>query len=127
MYNKPFLSSPHALNTKPFLTCYRVIYEGYFSEDIFFVWINKIKCIDSIKGEGSNLYLYLTSDNLTTQDIYDLLAFFKRFKVDLKQLKPFLNEENKELFLKNKKAFWYKDLFIDPEKKTSNQKKKVKI
>lgn len=127
MNNKPFLTSPHALNTKPFLTCSHVIYRGFLSEDIFFEWIYKINCIESLGGEGSDLYLYLTSANLTSSDIYDLLAFFKRFKVDLKQLKPFLNENNKKLFLKNKKAFWYKDLFIDPEKKTSNQKKKVKI
>lgn len=113
------------MNNQPYLTCSYVIHRG-FSKDIFFEWIQRINCIESIQGKGTDFYLYLTSANLTTSDIYELLAFFRRFRVDLKQLKSFLNKENKELFLKDEKAFWHQALFTDFDQENIKSRKKAK-
>ncbi len=101
------------MQKKHFLTCHAVLYQGITDEDIFFEWITHIKCIEHFDGVGLDLYLYLKSDTLSSHDLYELLGFFKRYNIDMQQLRPFLTEENKKPFLKPKKAFWYKALFGD--------------
>ena len=98
---------------KKYLTCTNVFYYGITDENIFFEWIKRINCIEKFDGQLNDLYLYLKNNELSEDDLYELLAFFKRYKIDMKQLRVFLTEENKKLFLKNKKAYWYKPLFGD--------------
>lgn len=102
---------------KKYLTCTSVKYYGLTDEGIFFDWINRIDCIKSFEGARNFLYLDLQDEELSEQDLYDLLCFLKRYNIDMKQLRPFLTEENKINLQKNKSAFWYKALFGDDKAK----------
>lgn len=98
---------------KKYLTCSSVTYYGLVDEELFFDWIKKITCIEDIKGSGWDLYLILAKDELNEDDLLEILSLFKRYKIDMKQLRPFLNDQNSQFLKEQKKAFWYKPLFQD--------------
>lgn len=98
-------------DNKPYLIAHAVPYYGPIDEDLFFQWIRRIICIERYDGSVRDLYLHLRSANLTEDDLFDLLYFFKRYDIDMKQLRPFLNSKNKTHFKKCKDAYWYEPLF----------------
>lgn len=99
------------MQNKPYLVCHGVVYYGLTDEKLFFQWIKEIECIEGTGGSGEDLYLYLKSTHLTEDDLYEVINFFKRYKIDIRQLRPYLTDENKELFMMRKKAYWNKPLF----------------
>lgn len=80
-------------------------------EAAFFEWLKKNDCIDDVEGIGDELHLTIAADELHDHDLRDLLALFYRYKIDMKQLKRFLTEDNKKWFFENKNAFWHKLVF----------------
>lgn len=99
---------------KPYyLVCENVKYHGEMDEEMFFLWVRSIECIDTYQRIGNALYLYLKFKKLTSLDLYDLLYLFKRYKIDMTQLRPFLTEKNQKIFMKRKNVYWYKPLFGD--------------
>jgi hypothetical protein len=93
------------------LICKSVWYYSRLDEDIFFEWISRIKCILKFDGIRDELYLYIKNKRLNNENLRDLLALFYRYKIDMKQLKIFLNKNNKEWFFDNKKAYWHRRVF----------------
>ncbi len=45
------------------------------------------------------------------EDLRELIALFYRYKVDMKQLEIFLNNDNQAWFYEGKKAYWHKRVF----------------
>src|SRR3989338_2643526 len=99
------------MNKENILICKSVIFYASKDEDAFFEWIKKIACVGSFSGVKDELYLYISSTILEDENLNDLLALFYRYKIDMKQLKRFLNEHNKGWFYENKKAYWHKKVF----------------
>ncbi len=93
------------------LVCKGVKFGSEHDEDAFFEWIKKIDCIDDISGNGGELYLPIACADLHEYSLRDLLALFHRYKIDMKQLRVFLNDENKGWFYENKKTYWHKRVF----------------
>src|SRR6185436_8375901 len=89
------------------LVCKRVTFYASKDEDAFFEWIKKIDCIENFFGRGDELYLELASADIHDYNLRDLLGLFYRYNVDMKQLKRFLNKENKSWFFDNKKSYWH--------------------
>lgn len=96
---------------KPVLVCEGVRFFCNKDEDAFFEWIKKIDCIEKISAKGRKLYLYIASNNIPDQNLDDLLGLFHRYKINMKQLRKFLTQNNKEWFYDNKKTFWHKKVF----------------
>lgn len=96
---------------KKYLTCRKVIFYGITDEDMFFEWLKRIPCIINITGAGENLYLYVHEKPLSEDDIYELLSLFRRYNIDMTQLRSFLTEETRKFFSRSKDAYWYKPLF----------------
>jgi hypothetical protein len=95
-----------------FLTTKCGWFYSYTDEDQFFDWIKKIPSITHVKGIGTNLLLYFKSKRIKAQDLRELIALFRRYKIDMSELKIFLNEGNKEWFYeKSKHAYWHKKVF----------------
>lgn len=67
-------------------------------EELFFAWIDKIKCITQIKGIGRELHLFIASNEIPSDDLLNLIGLFNRYKFDIKQLRVFMNENNREWF-----------------------------
>src|SRR5688572_10769297 len=101
-----------------YLTCKKVRFYAPFDEDIFFRWIKKIKCIKSFEGAGDELYLDLIEEPLTYHDVKDLIALLYRYEIDMTQLQPFMNDQNKNAFKP-----WRRQIF--PIKRKTNILKEV--
>jgi len=102
------------MRRKNFLVCKNVKYYSDFDKEGFFEWIDKIKAIVEIEKKDKELYLYFKSKRITDQDLRSLIGLFRRFKIDMKQLKIFVNERNKKWLThggKTTKGYWYKAIF----------------
>jgi hypothetical protein len=99
------------MNKEFFLTTKCGWFYSSTDEDLFFDWIKKIPSITHCKGIGTNLLLYFKSKRIKAQDLSELLALFRRYKIDMSELKIFLNEGNKEWFYGSKHAYWHKKVF----------------
>jgi hypothetical protein len=94
------------------LVCKRVRFYALKDEDAFFEWIKKIDCIENFFGIGDELHLEIVSDDIHDYNLRDLLGLFYRYNIDMKQLKRFLNNDNKKWFKEGKvKGYWYKRVF----------------
>ena len=69
-------------------------------EELFFDWINKIKCIKSYKGIGSELHLEVVDRSMTFDEFRNLYGIFKRYNLDNpQQIKTiFGNTDNQDWF-----------------------------
>jgi hypothetical protein len=96
----------------------------YFSErdeNIFFTWLNEIPAIVKKQGIANNLHLHIDQKKLNETGLRELLALFQRYGIDMKQLKTFLNEDNKGWFFENKEAFWHQRVFVTDKKAFVNK------
>lgn len=82
------------INPKTILVCKSVRFYAHKDEDAFFAWINKIKCIKSYEGARDELYLDFVDKPLDYQDMKDIIGLLYRYKINMSQLEPFINEDN---------------------------------
>ena len=97
-------------NSMPLLRCRRIQFYSEGDELTFFRWIKTIGAIKKHYGEGDIIYLKLESRRVSNSNLRELIALFYRYKIDMKQLIQFLNN-NKSWFGQTPKAFWYKRVF----------------
>lgn len=93
------------------LVCKRVRFYALKDEDAFFAWIKKMDCIEDFYGEGDELYLEMVNLTIHEHELRDLIGLFYRYNIDMKQLRIFLNDENRSWFYENKKAYWVGRVF----------------
>jgi hypothetical protein len=86
------------IENQRYLVCKRVRYCSRFDEDTFFEWIKKIPCIYHFEGAGDELYLDLLDRDLKPEEIIEIIALFRRYYVNMKQLAPYKTEANKHIF-----------------------------
>lgn len=79
-----------------YLTCKSVSFYSFKDEDAFFEWVKRISCIEKFEGAGDELYLDIVDRKVTDDELRELIALFYRYKIDMKQLQRFVNEDNKE-------------------------------
>jgi len=96
---------------KKVLICKKVKFLSPYDEEAFFEWIKKIVCIGRYYGSKNEIYLEIVSDTIFWKDIRSIIGLFYRYKVNMKQLSQFLNNDNKKFFYDNKKAFWHEKVF----------------
>jgi len=80
-------------------------------ESLFFQWIDSILPVVDSDGRLEELYLYLPSYHIPSRDLWELLALFYRYSIDMKQLRCFLNDDNREWFYEGQKGFWFDKVF----------------
>jgi hypothetical protein len=71
---------------------------SYEDKEIFFTWLNKIKCIKDYKGIGKEIHATISVNNATFEDLRDLKGLFKRYRLkNISQLEDiFIDKENKK-------------------------------
>ena len=84
-------------------------YSGY-DESAFFDWLRKICCIKNFEGRGSAIYLIVDADEISENDLRELLAVFRRYGIPMRQLMKYEREEFSKWF-RDKKAYWYPEIF----------------
>jgi hypothetical protein len=50
-------------------------------EEIFFLWLKKIKCIEKIQGIKKELYITISSSTIEDNDLENLQGLFERYKI----------------------------------------------
>ena len=86
-------------------------YYSLLDQQMFFEWAQRISSIKQCYLSEQTIYIELKSRKLSKRDLYDLLAFLHQYKINMKQLRPFLTKRNQKLFAADKKAYWYNPLF----------------
>lgn len=105
------------MNEKPVtLICKAVIFCHPFDEDAFFDWIKKIPSVIKfeypyIEGIRDELHLTIKSKRIPDEDLRAIIGLFYKYKIDMKQLKIFINEDNKSWIREDGKAYWNKMIF----------------
>ena len=99
------------MNHDIILTCKSVYFYSPVDESLFFEWIKRIPGIKKVGGVGDKLYLHFKTTSISDNDLRDLLAMFYRYKIDMKQLRQFLNEDNREWFYGKPKGYWHRRVF----------------
>jgi len=85
-------------------------YWGSGDEKAFFTWLVSIKGVKRTEGIGTDLWIYLRSRCLSDSALRDMIAIYKRYDGDMRQLAQFVTQKNKHWF-KDPKQYWYKDIF----------------
>ena len=98
------------MKRKNFLVCNNVRYYSDLDKEGFFEWIKKIKSVVEMEKIDGELYLYFKSKRIPDKDLRSLIALFRRFKIDMKQLQLFLNERNKR-WLRDGRGHWVELIF----------------
>jgi len=102
------------MKRKNFLIWKNVRFYSDLEKKVFFEFIEKIKSIAEFEQENKKLYLYFKSKRIPDKDLRALIGLFDRFKIDMKQLKIFLNERNKKWFKDGAGeyvGYWVKKVF----------------
>jgi len=86
-------SAKNALN-KQALICKRVRFYSKLDEHAFFEWIKKIKCIASCEGVRDTIVLTVVRRKIKNEDLCELFAIFRRYKIRTEQLEVFLDSKN---------------------------------
>lgn len=84
------------MDNKIILICKKVIFYSTIDEDLFFEWIKRISVIVDVKGVLDEIHLYIMDLNLDRAALREIIALFKRYKIDRKQLQIFLNDANED-------------------------------
>jgi len=93
-----------------FLVCKKVIFNS--NDKICFIeWLKKIKSIKAVYGQGFELHLHFDGKNITDNDLIEIVSLFDRYKINMKQLKIFLNGKNKKWVFEGDKGYWYDRMF----------------
>jgi hypothetical protein len=55
-------------------------------ERAHFEWMERIPCIRDVRGEGRRVYLDIADDEVTSDDLRELQALYRRYSGDSSQL-----------------------------------------
>jgi hypothetical protein len=92
------------------IIAHKVLFYSSGDEESFFSWLNKISGLVEIKGQGLDILIYFSDDKLPDSELRELIAIFHRYKINMRTLSMFLNEDN-EYWFKNKSKFWYRKIW----------------
>lgn len=95
---------------------YRLVYHSpkfysHLDQDMFFEWCKRIKCIDSTINESGEVLIFLEKKSLSAKNLLELIFLFRRYEIQMMQLRPYVTEKNSAWLKQNKQAYWYEPLF----------------
>lgn len=105
-WHKPIFGEPR---TK--LVCNDGNFKEYENKELFVRMMMRIPCVDEVDDFHPKMDVYVKNKKIPEQDLRDILSMFYHYKINMRQLKIFLNEENEKWFKKDKDTFWYKLVF----------------
>ena len=85
----------------------------YFSsgdEDAFFRWLESIPGVIRVRGVGRELLIELRSVRISAEALRELIALYRRYGGQLRDLAVFENAGNRGWF-RDPNAYWYRGVF----------------
>lgn len=92
------------------LVASRVTYYSPNDEAAFFEWIRKIPSIINYEGKGSDIFIYISDKNMDEFCLREIIALFKRYGIEMRQLAIFDQEMFSEWF-KSPNTYWFNEVF----------------
>lgn len=92
------------------ITASDIIYYSKFDEEAFYEWISKLTFIEKIEEEYSNIYFFIDPKKISEDDLWDLIGFFHRYRIDKKQLAEFDKYVGGSWF-RDPTKYWYMEIF----------------
>ena len=84
----------------------------YHTQDelMFLEWLSRIPCVEYVDGHGSYGLVACLKRRPGKDDLRQLLALFRRYGLDMRQLAKFETAKNREWFC-DPKTYWHKAVF----------------
>ena len=79
-------------------------------EAAFFSWLGKLDCVERYEGRGLTLFISVDAAAVDEDGLRELLALFRRYGVELKQLSAFDRSPFADWF-RSEQAYWHKEIF----------------
>ena len=77
----------------------------------FFEWLKALDGLERTWIERDIIYIELKSRRIKAKNLCDLIGFFYRNKLNMKQLAQFCTHQNKHWFFDDKVMFWHTKIF----------------
>lgn len=87
-----------------------VSYYSRHDEDCFFHWLGRMECVTKFYGRGKVLLIVVDRASVTRVELMELLGFFHRYGLDMKQLREFDWSEFSDWF-RDENAYWHDRVF----------------
>lgn len=84
-------------------------YGSYNDEAAFFGWLDKIPAVQSYGGRVRTLHIRVDPD-LDDASLYDLIAVFRRYNLDMTQLRALDKPEFADWF-RDPQKYWHEAIF----------------
>jgi hypothetical protein len=104
--------------TVPKLICKRVIFYSRNDESAFIDWLSGIRGIKKWEGVRDEIHVYVPKSTISNTCLRELTALFFRYKIDMRQLQQFVNDNNRQWYARET-AYWHRGVF--GKKGTSSQ------
>jgi hypothetical protein len=101
----------------PKLICKRVMFYSVNDELAFGEWLSRIRGIKKWEGVLDEIHVYVPRSTISDTCLRELTALFFRYKIDMLQLRQFVNDNNRQWYARET-AYWHKPVF--GEKGTSS-------
>jgi hypothetical protein len=92
------------------LSAKRIWYYSECDEAAFFEWLDKLPCVKHYEGELDLLSIYVDEMRVDENALREFLALFRRYAVDMKQLRVFDRHEFAAWF-RDPQAYWHAAVF----------------
>ena len=92
------------------LKAQRTRFFSQLDEGTFFAWLKELPCVSTVEGRGDLLFIRVIESKVDEYALRELLALFRRYGIDMKQLAVFDKQEFAHWF-HNRDAYWYKSVF----------------
>lgn len=86
-----------------------VAFYSHRDEEIFFRWLKDIPSIDNVEGFGHCIVMSISRE-VPDKDLRELLAVFRRYDVDMRQLETLVSPGNRHWFADPSMA-WHASVF----------------
>ena len=80
-------------------------------EKVFFEWLDSLDIVGQVRGNGRDIHIELKEEQITDDDLHNLIAIFIRYKITMAQLARFVNDDNKEWFAAPT-MIWHNKVFL---------------
>ena len=92
-----------------------VIFYHLADERAYFEWLERISCVESMKGEGAKGLVVTLKRAPSEDDLRQFLALAYRYGLDMSKFAQFETEANREWF-RDPMMYWFEGVFNEEDR-----------
>lgn len=87
-----------------------VVFYSTSDERLFFQWLGEMRFVEDVVGRGAIIYIKVNIPAVKDDGLMEILAFFQRYRISMRQLRVFDREEFSGWFRRSD-SYWYRRVF----------------